>query len=141
MKKIIPFFTKIDSVILHIDQDNRPSIAYSAYNIFNKDRKTQKFEDMSKLHFTNIDSANICLATKIYPNVVWDATVENFTFGLDKQEEQEFAETGTSRGGSGNQFYFSGTKNLKNHYFDFYMAREQLVRREILAKHKQAKTK
>ena len=141
MKKIIPFFTKIYSVILHIDQDNRPSIAYSAYNIFNKDRKKQAFEDMPKLHFTNIDSANVCLATKIYPNVVWDATVENVTFGQDKQEEQEYAETGTSCGGSGKQFYFCGTKNLKNHYFDFYMEREKLVRREILTKHKLAKTK
>ncbi|MBE6460282.1 MAG: hypothetical protein E7007_00035 [Alphaproteobacteria bacterium] len=141
MKKIIPFFTKIYSVVLYIDEDNKPSISYSAYNIFNKNRNKQKFADMPKLHFTDINSANLCLATTIYPNIEWDATVENVTFDSDKQEEQEFAATGVSRGGSGNQFYFSGTKNLKNHYFDFYMAREQLVRREILAKHKQAKTK
>lgn len=141
MKKIIPFFTKIYSVVLYIDEDNKPSISYSAYNIFNKNRNKQKFEDMPKLHFTDINSANLCLATTIYPNIEWDATVENVTFDSDKQEEQEFAVTGVSRGGSGNQFYFSGTKNLKNHYFNFYMAREQLVRREILAKHKQAKTK
>lgn len=142
MKKIIPFFTKIYSVVLYIDEDNKPSISYSAYNIFNKNRNKQKFADMPKLHFTDINSANLYLATKIYPNIEWDATVENVTFdSSDKQEEQEISVTGVSRGGSGNQFYFSGTKNLKNHYFDFYMAREQLVRREILAKHKQAKTK
>lgn len=139
MKKIIPFFSKVYSVVLYIDQDCTPCIAYSAYNIFKKDRKRQKFEDMPKLHFNDVDSANLCLATKIYPNVVWDAMVENVTFGQDAKEEAEYAETGTSGGGSGNQFYFSGTKNLKNHYFGFYMARENLVRREILAKHKQGK--
>lgn len=135
MKKIIPFLTKIYSVVLYIDKDSKPSIAYSAYNIFNKDRKKQKFDNMPKLHFTDIDSANICLATQIYPNIVWDAVVENTTTRCDDKEELECATTGSSMGGSGNQFYFAGTKNLAGHYFNFYMAVEKNVRHKIL-KHK-----
>lgn len=135
MKKIIPFFTKIYQVVLYIDKDSKPSIAYSAYDIFNKDRKNQKFENMPKLHFMDIDSANRCLATRIYPNIVWDATIQNATSRGDAEEEQEFAKTGSSTGGSGNQFYFAGTENLKECYFGFYMATENKVRRKIL-KHK-----
>lgn len=134
MKKIIPFFTKIYQVVLYIDKDSKPSIAYSAYDIFNKDKKDkdQEFENMPKLHFVDIDSANRYLAKRIYPNIVWDATVQNATSRGDAEEEAEFAKTGFSTGGSGNQFYFAGTENLKECYFDFYMAAEKKARRKIL---------
>ena len=141
MKKIIPFFSKVYSVILYIDKNTEPCIAYSAYNIFNRNRTKQKLKDMSKLHFTDVDSANLYLAIKIYPNIVWDGLVENVTFGKDEQEEFEYTTTGSSVGGSGRQFYFAGIKNLDRHYFGFYMPKEKLVRREILAKHKHGKSK
>ena len=143
MKKIIPFITNIYFVILYIDQNNKPSIAYSANTkFFNKERPKQKFEDMAKLHFADIDSANLYLATKIYPNIDGlNGFVENATLRNDEENDKEYALNGWSSGGSGKQFYFAGMKNLDEHYFGFYMAKENLIRRKVLAKQKQIKSK
>lgn len=141
MKKIIPYFTNIYTVVLYIGQEGKYCIAYSANNIFSKgNRKREKLEDMAKIEFEDIESANIYLATKIYPNIDnLNGTVENATLCEDKKEEEEYATTGCSGGGSGSQYYFAGAKNFRNHYFSFYMSTENYIRNKILAARKASK--
>ena len=136
MKKIIPFFTNIYNVVLYIGPENKFCIAYSANNIFSKNNKpTKQLNDMTKLEFSDMDSANICLATKIYPNIDEMGTVQNATICTDPYEEQEYAQQdGCSFGGSGAQYYFQGTKNLKECYCSFYMGTERLFRDQIKAR-------
>lgn len=136
MKKIVPFFTNIYNVVLYIGPENKFCIAYSANNIFSKKNKKQEnLADMAKLEFSDIDSANMCLATKIYPNIDAMGTVQNATVCTDAQEEAEYALfNGSSYGGSGAQHYFQGTKNLEDCYFSFYMESERMYRNKIKAK-------
>lgn len=140
MKKIIPYFTKIYRVVLYISKDNKFCVAYSANNIFSKERKNENLSEMQKMHFIDIDSANLYLAQKIYPNIdTLNGMVTNATITSDKQEDAELLVGNISRGGSGEQYYFAGKENLKDSYFSFYMHSEQNIRRQILNKHKSLK--
>lgn len=140
MKKIIPYFTKIYRVILYISPDNKFCVAYSANNIFSKERKHENLSEMQKMHFIDIDSANLYLAQKIYPNIdIFNGMVTNATITSDKQEDAEVLVCNISRGGSGEQYYFAGKENLKDSYSSFYMHSEQKIRRQILNKHKSLK--
>ena len=140
MKKIIPHFTKIYRVMLYISPDNKFCVAYSANNIFSKERKNENLSEMQKMHFIDIDSANLYLAQKIYPNIdTLNGMVTNRTITSDKQEDAELLVGNISRGGSGEQYYFAGKENLKDSYFSFYMHSEQNIRRQILNKHKSLK--